>query len=544
MNRLSRRELLTTLLGGTVAAVACRGRPVTPRFGGRLLGQSADRGHRVRDAQLPTTTAPPRKAGVVIIGAGPAGLSAARRLRQAGFDDFVVLELEDQPGGTSAWGANEVSAYPWGAHYVPVPLPTSRALLELFTEMKVIEGTDARGLPIVAEELLCRAPQERLFFLNAWQEGLYPRAGASREDLRQLHAFNAEVARWAAFRDANGRRAFTIPSVDSGDGPDLDALDRISMGDWLRQKGWTSRRLQWFVEYGCRDDYGSLLDTTSAWAGLFYFGARLDKPGGKGAEFITWPEGNGHIVRYLSTLAGERLRNGVGVTGLHARAESVWIDAFDFRAKQPLCFEAGQVILAVSRPVAVRLLPEWRATPPTFADPTYSSWMVANITLRNRPVERTFPLCWDNVLYDSKGLGYVVATHQTGKDFGSTVWTYYLPLLDGTPREQREILLGASWQHWVDVILSDLTRAHPDLPPLIEAIDVWRWGHAMVRPTVGLMRGDLLPQARLPYGRIHFAHTDLSGMALFEEAQHWGIAAAEAVLAELPFRSHSSGGSP
>ena len=33
-------------------------------------------------------------------------------------------------------------------------------------------------------------------------------------------------------------------------------------------------------------------------------------------------------------------------------------------------------------------------------------------------------------------------------------------------------------------------------------------------------------------GRVHFAHTDLSGMALFEEAQHWGIHAAEAILRE------------
>ena len=31
---------------------------------------------------------------------------------------------------------------------------------------------------------------------------------------------------------------------------------------------------------------------------------------------------------------------------------------------------------------------------------------------------------------------------------------------------------------------------------------------------------------------IGFAHTDLSGMALFEEAQYWGVRAAEAVMRE------------
>jgi hypothetical protein len=61
----------------------------------------------------------------------------------------------------------------------------------------------------------------------------------------------------------------------------------------------------------------------------------------------------------------------------------------------------------------------------------------------------------------------------------------------------------------------------------------------MVRPTVGLIRGGALQAARAPLGRIHFANTDLSGMALFEEANHHGVAAAEAVLTArgVPFRS-------
>ncbi len=53
----------------------------------------------------------------------------------------------------------------------------------------------------------------------------------------------------------------------------------------------------------------------------------------------------------------------------------------------------------------------------------------------------------------------------------------------------------------------------------------------MVRPTPGLLRGGTLELARAPLGRLHFANTDLSGMALFEEAQAWGVRAAEAILA-------------
>jgi protoporphyrinogen oxidase len=535
LNRLSRRELLTTLLGGAVAATACRQRATTPRFDGQLLGQNVERGHRLRDGM----NQPPvrrERVGVVIAGAGPSGLSAAWKLRKSGFTDFVVLELEDDIGGTSASGSNSVSPYPWGAHYVPAPAAENRALTELIGELGIIEGVDRQGDPIIAEDRLCRAPQERLFIGGRWEEGLYPRLGASAEDLRQLRAFNAEVDRWVAFRDDTSRRAFTLPSANGGAHPDLDALDRLSMAEFLRQRKLDSPRLRWFVEYACRDDYGCTLETTSAWAGLFYFASRVERPGEKAAEFIAFPEGNGRLVRHLAQSAEGRLRKGHAAIDIRPGE----VRAFDFARNEVVAFDCDDVVVAMPRHVAARVVAPWRESPPAFLQQfTTSSWMVANLTLNSRPAEKTFPLAWDNVLYDSRSLGYVDATHQVGKDYGSTVWTYYLPLLDGTPKEQRQILLDSTWRHWVDVILSDLGRAHPDLPERIRTIDVWRWGHAMVRPTVGLLRGGALAQARQPIGRIHFAHTDLSGMALFEEAQHWGLVAAEAILTQrgLPFRS-------
>ena len=45
----------------------------------------------------------------MIVGAGAAGLSAAWKLARSGLPDVVVLELEDHPGGTAAWGENAVN---------------------------------------------------------------------------------------------------------------------------------------------------------------------------------------------------------------------------------------------------------------------------------------------------------------------------------------------------------------------------------------------------------------------------------------------------
>jgi hypothetical protein len=55
----------------------------------------------------------------------------------------------------------------------------------------------------------------------------------------------------------------------------------------------------------------------------------------------------------------------------------------------------------------------------------------------------------------------------------------------------------------------------------------------MARPRPGLMWSRGLEEARQPFGAIHFAHSDLSGFALFEEAQDHGLRAAEEVLAAL-----------
>ena len=33
--------------------------------------------------------------------------------------------------------------------------------------------------------------------------------------------------------------------------------------------------------------------------------------------------------------------------------------------------------------------------------------------------------------------------------------------------------------------LPDLSRAHPGFRPLVERLDVMRWGHAMIRPRPG-----------------------------------------------------------
>jgi hypothetical protein len=171
-----------------------------------------------------------------------------------------------------------VSSFPWGAHYIPAPTKENQPLVSLLDEMGVIEGRDKEGEPIIGEQFLCRDPEERVFYKGRWYEGLYLHAGETDEDKAQLAKFNEEVAHWVSWRDGRNRRAFTIPVVACSDDASVTELDRISMGEWMNQRGFTSARLRWSVDYACRDDYGMTLDQTSAWAGLFYFCSRVSKP--------------------------------------------------------------------------------------------------------------------------------------------------------------------------------------------------------------------------------------------------------------------------
>jgi hypothetical protein len=148
-------------------------------------------------------------------------------------------------------------------------------------------------------------------------------------------------------------------------------------------------------------------------------------------------------------------------------------------------------------------------------------------------VESGFPLCWDNVFYESRSLGYVVATHQSGSDEGPTVWTWYYPYTPADGPAVREALLRATRDELAEVVLTDLERAHPEIRGLVTRLDLFRWGHAMVSPRVGFVFSEARLQAARPDGSIHFAHTDLSGVPLFEEAFDQGNRAAQEIVEAL-----------
>lgn len=536
----SRRDLLQLFLGAPLALAACK-RASAPRgVEGELVDVNLLAGHRVRDegtVPLGEPAADEPLFDAIVLGGGVAGVAARERLARAGAH-VLLVEADHTLGGTAKAGRNRGGAHPWGAHYVTTPLVEARPIVRLLEELGVVVGRSANGEDLVlAEEAIVRAPEERLFHLGRWEDGLYPRAGASAEDLAELERFRSHVRTLAARRDAQGRRAFIAPLHFASRDRDVLALDRITMGAWLAQEGYRSARLRWLVDYACRDDFGLRVDDTSAWAALFYFAARSG-PDGEPRAVIPWPEGNARLVAHLAA-------KGRGPIELEtwcrrvAEVDGECRVVVEDRSGVRRVRRARRVVSALPAFVARRVVDGLAARDATRDAPGYGSWVVANLEVDPDFARGEAPLAWDNVLHRSPSLGYVNARHQLDDRASAIALTHYYALCETDPKAVRERLLAVDHASWSEVVLSDLEAAHPRIRQHVRRIDVARWGHAMVRPVPGLRTQCIDAVGSRPIGHVHVAHSELSGVALFEEAYTHGLRAAEEVLASLdrPFVS-------
>lgn len=532
----TRRDVLKGAAAAGAGALALPG-CAAQSFPGTLGGADWQRGHRVRDGGFPAPQGRAEEAAVVIAGGGAAGLAAAWRLKEAGFEDFVLLELEDTVGGNARSGRNAVSAYPLGAHYLPVPNREARALRHMLQRFGMIVGEED-GAPVYDPYQLCADLEERLLWRGSWQEGLYPASGLGAEDIAQRDRFFREMAGYRDAVGADGKPAFAIPRAGSSSDPRFTALDGMTFARWLEGRGFTSPVLRAHLRYCCRDDYGTEPEHISAWAGVHYFAGRRGwAAGGDGDRELTWPEGNGRLVALMGKAVAPHLRSGHSVFAAAREGDrGALVSAFDHAAGVTRQWRGRTVIMAMPHFVAARIAPAETVKGAL----RYAPWVVANVTVNRQPRGRGSALAWDNVSTGSESLGYVVATHQSASaGEGPTVLTWYMALSREDPVAARKLMMTRPLAEWQRIVADDLLTMNPDLAGAIERIDVWWWGHAMVSPAPGFLSDPARLAAIAAKPPVLFAHSDLSGLSLFEEAHYRGVVAAEAALAHLghPFES-------
>jgi phytoene dehydrogenase-like protein len=550
---MKRREFLAAGSAGALAAAlaACGRKPAEIPI--EFAGYDPARAHALREPWRAPAGITPRKAEVLVVGGGVAGLSAAWWLAREARTQITLLEMEATIGG-NARGLTEhpalSDACALGAHYLPSPARSATELRLLLADVGVIRGDAFAERPDYDPRAVNFAPQERLWMdargdhVAGWQEGLLPLAEPGSRTMAQYKQFAALIESLMA------TGAFTMPSrLDIQALPArVRALDASTLTDWLLAQGLDDPDLHWYADYCCRDDYGTRAADTSALAGVAYFAARHGfhadprEEGRVGADnpTLTWPTGNGAVAEkmreFISARQAQAIQTGCRVRRIAEVRGGVEVDCERLEGNRVVAAERWQAVRVIVAAPA-RTLPHliegcpapWQQAAKSL---TYAPWLTVNLGLSFVPGSADgSPLAWDNVFKDSLSLGYVNATHQSLHTRRTrTVWTWYRALAEQAPGDARKQLLDASARSWVDEAVADIMRAHPAVGAALEGAVVARFGHAMARPTPGVLLGNDLTHLRKPAGRIALAHSDLAGYSVFEEANRFGVRAARWAL--------------
>jgi hypothetical protein len=390
--------------------------------------------------------------------------------------------------------------------------------------------------PTYDERFVVHSPAERVLYRGNWQEGYLPSEDVSAAERADHDRFFAMVDSYSKARGSDGRRAFAVPLELSSMDPKFRALDEITFKAWLDAAGVTAPTLHWYLDYCCRDDYGRHYDEVSAWAGLHYFCSRdgLAANAERGAV-LTWPEGLAALASQLSGAAQLRQPwQAASVARLRAVPDGVeaLVIISQGGVRRAARVRARHAIAAMPLFVLQHVLadPADHGFVGSRDVPAYAPWLVSNFLLRAFPEEQTgSPLSWDNVIYREPGLGYVVSTHQEIRMSrpDRTAFTAYHALSEFEPESGRRWLESAGTAELTRAVSRDLRLAYGwRLPVCVERVAITVRAHAMAIPEPGFLSNPGRLALRASEGPIFFAHSDLSGLSLFEEAAWWGYQAA------------------
>jgi glycine/D-amino acid oxidase-like deaminating enzyme len=497
-----------------------------------------DAGHWLRDAGTlpePTETI---DTDVLIAGAGIAGLTAAWQLAKLGVGD-VLMVPGPEPHGNAAAGRDGDLQFPTGAHYLPLPSPESTHIREMLADFGIIQGDPSLERPTYDERYVVHAPAERVLYLGSWQDGYLPSEEVSAAERADHTRFFALVDRYSSARGADGKRAFVVPLEQSSTDEAYRGLDRMTFETWLDVHGFKAPTLRWYLDYCCRDDYGRRSGEVSAWAGLHYFCSRNSSAANaeRGAV-LTWPEGLSALAAKLEHASSAQRLAHASVARLSVVDDAVeaLVVVHDQGRVRSIRVTARHAVAAMPLYVLQHVLGDAARHGFDAARdlPAYAPWMVSNFILRAFPEERAgAPLSWDNVVYREPGLGYVVSTHQEirASKPDRTAFTAYHALSDLDPVAARRWLEQASIAELTETAARDLRLAYGwRLPLCLERVAITVRGHGMAVPSPGFLSNRGRLALRAATGPLYFAHSDLSGLSLFEEAAWWGHQAAARIV--------------
>ena len=499
---------------------------------------------------------------IVIVGAGLSGLAAAYYLKREQDSQTRVLIVENHPmfGGNSRRDEFDIKGtklYAPQASTViqdlPPALAPSDAAARLFQDL----GIDLQRM---------RVPDDQYFFgvfhdadratAPAWYPNIFA-APLSEAVKKDLGAFFETVLHF--YDDGKWRQK-------------LEELDKVTFRDYLRQRGWTDELFRLMVpELGA---FFGFPDTVSAACVYSYYGTQAPR------SIYAFPGGNSGLARHLlkslipSAIAGDSSPEAILNGEINVAALDQPTNATRLRVASSVVRVEHEGGANTASHVAVTIANRGRryrvrARSVVMAGGGFvSRRLVADMPADQRAAYASFvyaPVLWANVALnnsralDNAGLS-LLSTYQDGfgglllryEKIGATSGDADRPNVIGVgcprsypglaPQEQarraQQEMMETPFGEYERRIREDLARVLGpwDFDPKrdIEAIAFHRWAHhSYVFGYPGFFSSGAVEQARRPFGRIAFAHTDLHKFSLVMGAVEQGYRAAREVAAIL-----------
>jgi NAD(P)-binding Rossmann-like domain len=486
----SRRDFIKFVVAGSVASgcpvdEALFAEPAVSDLSALVEGEHFATCHEVRNGRVFAKPEVTRKAEVVIIGGGMAGLSAAYFLREK---DWLLLEKEEHFGGNAYEEEYQEQLFSTGAAYDFRGSFSDQLAKEIGVDMPLV------GMPDPTID-------NRTYVPDTWRSGL-----------EHLPYTKEVVASFKKFRD-------DMMKIDvRGKMRELDTIPFSSI-----TSAYAPEVAKWWDAYG-PSNWGAITGDTSAFIGVFdaqYLikgedHTRCILPGGLGC--ISYK-----LVEVLKPKNAERMLAGATVVAVTPTSDSVQVR-----------YAQGDKLTTVSAKVAVVCTPKFFTSRIVAGLPTeqkqamqrmrYAPFPMINMIF-NKPVYRRG---YDNWCPGNSFTDFIVADWTIRNNPGYSpkynILTFYTPLRES---ERAMLLQEEDCKVLAGRVLKDFQKALPEFNVDPIEIRLYRRGHPMMMAVPGQYTKNRVIASK-PMERIFFANSDSGGPeSLSTEAVRVSHAAAE-----------------
>jgi hypothetical protein len=470
----SRRNFIKYVVVGSVAAgcpidasllaVPDEKNSTTPH----VEGEHFEVCHQVRDGHQFARPEVTKKADVVIIGGGVAGLSAAYFL---GGKDWLLLEKENHFGGNAYQEEYDGAAFATGSAYAFKGDHGDQLSAEMGMKLLPVNNPD----PTIVN---------KTFVADTWNSGI--------EHL----PYSAEVrASFKKFRDDMMKLNVTKR---------MNELDARPLTDFTG--AYAKEIQQWWDGYG-PSNWGATTEDTSAFVGLAALQGLVT---GEDAKRVILPGGLGcithRLVEILRPKYAERLLGEATVVAVVPEADSVRVTYF--HAGQLTTVSAKAVIMCTAKYITSRLVMGLPAEQKSAMRRTrYAPYPVVNVIFDQPVYNRGYDTwCPGNTFTDFIVADWTIR-NTPGYHQKHNILSFYTPLRE----EQRSTLLEEeNCKTLASHVLTDFQKLLPEFNVDPVEVRIYRRGHPMFMATPGQYTKNRVAAAH-PMDRIYFSNNDSGG---------------------------------